>query len=178
MVTRAQRGTFKPNPKYAHLATTPPSVSPIPKTVRTALHDPSWLTAMQDEYRALMSNRTWELVPRPPGANIVTGKWLFRHKLKADGTLERYKARWVVRGFTQRPGVDFSKTFSPVVKSATVRTVLAIAASRAWPVHQMDVNNAFLQGQLRERVYCQQPWASSTPVAHTTSACSTNRCTG
>jgi hypothetical protein len=133
---------------------------------------------MQDEYRALMSNRTWELVPRPPGANIVTGKWLFRHKLKADGTLERYKARWVVRGFTQRPGVDFSKTFSPVVKSATVRTVLAIAASRAWPVHQMDVNNAFLQGQLRERVYCQQPWASSTPVAHTTSACSTNRCTG
>jgi hypothetical protein len=104
-----------------------------------------------------MSNRTWELVPRPPGANIVTGKWLFRHKLKADDTLERYKARWVVRGFTQRPGVDFSETFSPVVKSATVRVVLAIAASRAWPVHQMDVNNAFLQGQLRERVYCQQP---------------------
>jgi hypothetical protein len=112
---------------------------------------------MQDEYKALMSNRTWELVPRPPGANIVTGKWLFRHKFKADGTLDRYKARWVVRGFTQRPGVDFSETFSPVVKSATVRAVLAIAASRNWPVNQMDVNNAFLQGQLRERVYCQQP---------------------
>jgi hypothetical protein len=112
---------------------------------------------MQDEYKALMSNRPWDLVPRPPGANIVTGKWLFCHKFKADGTLDRYKARWVVRGFTQRPSMDFSETFSPVVKSAMVRAVLAIAASRDWPVHQMDVNNAFLQGQLRERVYCQQP---------------------
>jgi hypothetical protein len=115
MVTRAQHGIFKPNPKYANVATIPPSISPIPKSVRTALRDQSWLTAMQDEYRALMSNRTWELVPRPPGANIVIGKWLFRHKFKADNTLDRYKARWVVRGFTQRPGVDFSETFNPVV---------------------------------------------------------------
>uniref|UniRef100_A0ACD5W3B3 Uncharacterized protein n=1 Tax=Avena sativa TaxID=4498 RepID=A0ACD5W3B3_AVESA len=114
-------------------------------------------SAMQEEYRALMANRTWTLVPRPPGANIVTGKWVFRHKLKADGALERYKARWVVRGFSQRPGVDFDETFSPVVKSATIRAVLTIAASREWPVHQMDVNNAFLQGQLTKRVYCQQP---------------------
>ena len=112
---------------------------------------------MQEEYRALMANNTWKLVPRPPGANIVTGKWLFRHKLKADGTLERYKARWVVRGFSQRPGVDFDETFSPVVKSATIRAVLTIAASRDWHVHQMDVNNAFLHGHLTERVYCQQP---------------------
>jgi hypothetical protein len=63
MVTRAQRGIFKPNPKYANVVTTPPSISPIPTSVRTALRDPSWLTAMQDEYKALMSNRTWELVP-------------------------------------------------------------------------------------------------------------------
>jgi hypothetical protein len=109
MLTRAQRGIFKPNPKYANLATASSPISPIPKSVRTALRDSSWLTAMQDEYRALMSNRTWELVPRPPGANIVTGKWLFRHKFKADGMLERYKARWVVRGFTQRPGVASQK---------------------------------------------------------------------
>jgi hypothetical protein len=129
MITRAQIGTFKPNPKYANLATTP-SISPIPKTVRAACRDPCWLTAMQEEYRALMANRTWTLVPRPPGANIVTGKWLFRHKLKADGSLERYKARWVVRGFSQRPGVDFDETFSPVVKSATIRVVLTIAATR------------------------------------------------
>jgi histone deacetylase 1/2 len=100
MVTRAKNGIFQPNPKYAHLATTR-TISPIPKTVQTALRDPCWLTAMQEEYKALMANKTWTLVPRPPGANIVTGKWLFRHKLKADGTLQRYKARWVVRGFSQ-----------------------------------------------------------------------------
>lgn len=99
---------------------------------------------MQDEYRALRANRTWTLVPRPVGANIISGKWLFRHKYKADGTLERYKARWVVRGFSQCPGVDFDETFSPVVKSSTIHVVLALVAAQDWPVHQMDVNNAFL----------------------------------
>jgi len=87
-------------------------------------------------------------VPRPPGANLVTGKWLFKHKFNADGSLERYKARWVLRGFTQRLGIDFSKTFSPVVKPATVRTVLSLALSRHWPIHQLDVKNAFLHGTL------------------------------
>ena len=130
MITRAQAGIFKPNPRYANVATDTTTISPIPKSVRCAVRDHHWLAAMQEEYRALMENRTWKLVPRPPGANIVTGKWLFRHKFRADGTLERYNARWVVRGFSQRPGVDFDETFSPVVKPTTIRTVLAIAASR------------------------------------------------
>jgi histone deacetylase 1/2 len=77
-----------------------------------------------------LANRTWELVPRPHGANIVTGKWIFRHKFQADGSLDRYKARWVLCGFTQRPGIDFDETFSPVVKPATVRTVLSLAVSQ------------------------------------------------
>nr|AAT85012.1 putative reverse transcriptase [Oryza sativa Japonica Group]ABF96664.1 retrotransposon protein, putative, unclassified [Oryza sativa Japonica Group] len=68
---------------------------------------------MEEEYNALLANRTWELVPRPHGANIVTGKWIFRHKFQADGSLDRYKARWVLCGFTQRPGIDFDETFSP-----------------------------------------------------------------
>jgi len=85
---------------------------------------------MEAEHSALLENNTWELVPRPPRANIVSGKWIYKHKFHADGTLERYKARWVLRGFTQRPGIDFDETFSPVVKPATVRTVLSIALSR------------------------------------------------
>ena len=125
---------------------------------------------MQVEYRALMENRTWTLVPRPRNANIVTGKWLFHHKLNSDGSLERYKARWVLRGFSQRPGVDFDETFSPVVKAATIRVVLTIAAWRQWPVHQMDVNNAFLHGRLTEHVYCQQP-ASFIDAAYTENVC-------
>ena len=84
---------------------------------------------MEEEHAALLQNHTWDLVPRPPRANVVTGKWIFKHKFNADRSLERYKARWVLRGFTQRPGVDFSETFSPVVKPATVRTVLSLALS-------------------------------------------------
>lgn len=157
MSTRAKAGTFRLNPKYdLNLSSTTP-ISPLPTSVRSAMRDPCWLTAMQEEYRALMANRTWTLVPRPAGANLVSGKWIFRHKLRSNGSLERYKARWVLRGFSQRPDVDFDETFSPVVKSATIRTVLAVAAARYWPVHQMDVNNAFLHGFLQERVYCQQP---------------------
>jgi hypothetical protein len=85
---------------------------------------------MEDEYRALMSNGTWELIARPRGSNVVTSKWVFTHKLCANGSFDRYKARWILRGFTQRPEVDYDETFSPVVKPATVCTVLATAVSR------------------------------------------------
>ena len=112
---------------------------------------------MDEEFRALQQNSTWELVSLPPRANIVTGKWIFKHKFRADGSLERYKARWVLRGFSQRPGVDFDETFSPVVKPATVRTVLSLALSHRWPIHQLDMKNAFLHGTLSETVYCSQP---------------------
>jgi hypothetical protein len=125
---------------FAFTASTP---SPIPSSVRAALADPNWRAAMEDEYGALMSNGTWELVSRPRNSNVITGKWIFTHKLRADGSFDRYKARWVLRGFTQRPGVDYDETFSPVVKPATVRTVLSIAVSRDWPIQQLDVKNAF-----------------------------------
>ena len=133
-------------------------LSPLPRSVRDALADPNWRSAMQAEYDALMANDTWSLVPRPRGVNLVTGKWIFRHKLHADGSLDRYKARWVLRGFTQRPGLDYDETFSPVVKPATVRVVLSLALSQDWPIHQLDVKNAFLHGTLTETVYCVQPF--------------------
>ena len=155
MVTRHAAGTLPPRVLAA--TTGDSQVSPVPSSVRTALLDPHWRRAMEEEYAALVANQTWDLVPRPPGTNVVTGKWIWTHKRRADGTLERYKARWVLRGFTQRPGVDYDETFSPVVKPATVRTVLSLALARSWPVHQLDVKNAFLHGALTETVYCCQP---------------------
>lgn len=119
---------------------------------------------MRDEYEALVHNNTWTLVPRPPGVNIVTGKWVFKHKFHADGSLARHKARWVVRGYSQQPGIDYDETFSPVVKPATIRVVLSLAISRGWPIHQLDVKNAFLHGNLEETVYCQQPSGFIDPV--------------
>jgi hypothetical protein len=95
----------------------------------------------------------------------VTGNWIFRHKFHADGSLARHKARWVIRRFSQREGVDYDEAFSPIVKPATIRSVLSIAASHAWPIHQLDVKNAFLHGHLEETIYCQQPPGFVNPSA-------------
>jgi hypothetical protein len=85
---------------------------------------------MEYEYGPIMSNETWELVSWSRGSNVVTSKWVFTHKLRVDRSFDLCKARWVLRGFIQRPEVDYNETFSPVVKPATVRTVFAIAVSR------------------------------------------------
>ncbi|GKE34112.1 ribonuclease H-like domain-containing protein, partial [Tanacetum coccineum] len=112
---------------------------------------------MYDEYNALVKNGTWLLVPRPEGVNMVRSMWLFKHKFYADETLSRYKARLVANGSSQQLGVDFDETFSSVVKPATIRTVLSLVVSRKWPIHQLDVKNTFLNGDLSETVYMHQP---------------------
>jgi len=95
----------------------------VPRTVHAALRDPAWFAAMQDKYHVLKENDTWELVPRPRGAHVITGKWIFKNKFHADSMLECRKARWVVRGFSQRPSLDFDQMFSPVAKPVTLRTI-------------------------------------------------------
>ena len=141
MVTRHAAGNLRSRALAAMLGDS----QAVPSSVCAALLDPHWHHAMEEEYAALLANQTWDVVPRPPSANVVTGKWIWTHKRRADGTLERYKARWVLRDFTQRPGVDYDETFSPVVKPATVRTVLSLALARSWPVHQLDVKNLLRQ---------------------------------
>ncbi|GJY23698.1 ribonuclease H-like domain-containing protein [Tanacetum coccineum] len=103
-----------------------------------------------------VKNGTWLLIPRPAGVNMVRSIWLFKHKFHADRTLSRYKARLVANGSSQQLGVDFDETFSPVVKPATICTVLSLAVSRKWLIHQLDVKNAFLNGDLSETVYMHQ----------------------
>jgi hypothetical protein len=168
MVTRAKDG-FRVLVLY-HVA----PLSPVAKTFCSALADPNWRAAMEEEHTTLLQNQTWDLVPRPRHANTVTGKWIFKHKFHVDGSLERYKARWVLRGFTQRPCVDFAETFSPVVKPATVRTVLSLALSLQWLVHQLDVKNAFLHGTLTETVFAAQPSRFEDPT-HPDFVCRLNK---
>ncbi|GKD30348.1 ribonuclease H-like domain-containing protein [Tanacetum coccineum] len=154
MFTYAQVGTVKPNSHFNfHMS----HISPLPKSPSIALSDPNWRAAMYAEYNALVKNSTWMLVLKPPNANVVRSMWLFRHKYHADGSLSRYKVRLVANGGTQQVGIDCDDTFSPVIKPAIIRTVLSLALSRGWPVHQLDVKNAFLNGDLSETVYMYQP---------------------
>jgi hypothetical protein len=113
--------------------------------------------AMKDEYDALIENKTWDLVPHPFNANIIRSLWIFKHKKKSDGSFERYKAHLVGDGAGQQTGIDCGATFSPVVKPTTIRTILSIALSKSWCLHQLDVKNAFLHGNLEETVYMHQP---------------------
>jgi histone deacetylase 1/2 len=121
------------------------------------MQDPRWKKAMQEEFDALLRNGTWRLVSPSKGKNIIDCKWIFKIKRKADGSIERYKAILVAKGYKQRYGIDYEDTFSPVVKIATIRLVLSIAISRGWSLRQLDVQNAFLHGVLEEEVYMRQP---------------------
>ncbi|KAJ0970933.1 hypothetical protein J5N97_018892 [Dioscorea zingiberensis] len=112
---------------------------------------------METEYSALMKNRTWHLVQPQKGMNLIDCKWVFKLKRRADGSIDRYKARLVAKGFKQRYGIDYDDTFSPVVKSATIRVVLSLAISKGWNLRQLDVQNAFLHGILEEDVFMKQP---------------------
>ncbi|KAJ0613659.1 putative RNA-directed DNA polymerase [Helianthus annuus] len=112
---------------------------------------------MAEELEALDKNGTWSLVPRVPNTNVVDCKWVYRLKTDQNGNISRYKARLVAKGFRQQSGVDYHETFSPVVKPATIRTVLSLAVSNSWPLKQLDAQNAFLHGDLEETVYMTQP---------------------
>ncbi|CAH9109373.1 unnamed protein product [Cuscuta epithymum] len=141
------------------------SASKEPGTYREAASDPHWRAAMQQEIAALERTGTWTLQDLPPGKKPIFCKWVYKIKYKSDGTIDRYKARLVVCGNKQVQGIDYNETFAPVAKMVTVRTILAIAASRAWEIHQMDVDNAFLHGDLNEEVYMHLPpgYTASTP---------------
>ncbi|GKF65144.1 ribonuclease H-like domain-containing protein [Tanacetum coccineum] len=132
MVTRAQVGTFKPNPRLNFHTS---HISTLPKSPSIALSDPNWRVAMYDEYYALVKNNTWMLVSKPLNAYVVRSMWLFRHKYHVDGSLSRYKAQLVANGRTQQVGIDCNDTFSLVVKPDTIRNVLSHALSLNWLVH-------------------------------------------
>ncbi|KAF5776249.1 putative RNA-directed DNA polymerase [Helianthus annuus] len=128
-----------------------------PKSFHEAMQDENWKLAMKKEIQALEENKTWTLEPLPEGKRAIDSKWVYKLKYKPNGEIERHKARLVAKGYTQMEGVDFHDTFAPVAKLVTVRTLLAVAVKKEWLIHQLDVNNAFLHGDLDEEVYMKIP---------------------
>src|SRR5438132_12535283 len=135
-------------------------VDDTPKSIAEAYASPdadNWKEAVRSEMDSIMANGTWEITDRPYGCKPVGCKWVFKKKLRPDGTIEKYKARLVAKGYTQKEGEDFFDTYSPVARLTTIRVLLSLAASYGLLVHQMDVKTAFLNGELEEEIYMEQP---------------------
>lgn len=135
----------------------------IPSTYKEALScgdAPKWIGALKEEHGSLMDNETWELTTLPPDRETVENKWLFDFKPGYEGVPPRYKCRLVARGFTQRYGVDYGDTYSPVVKYSALRVVLSLVAVLDLEMLQLDVKTAFLNGVLQEEIYMDQPEGS------------------
>lgn len=116
-----------------------------------------WLNAMKREMNSLIENRTWKLSQLPKGRKALPCKWVYRVKTNSDGSIDRYKARLVVKGFNQRKGIDYTQTFSPVTRMATIRSLLSVATEDNLKLIQFDVSTAFLYGDLEEDIYMAQP---------------------
>jgi len=157
MVTRSRNNIKKPVQKLT-LNTIKSATSTIePSNTSQAFKDPNWCKVMSEEYDALVRNGTWELVSPDGITNLVGCMWVYRIKRNSDGSINRFKARLIAKGFHQHPGVDYHDTSSPVVKPITVCLVLSLAVSHGWSLKQLDINNAFLQGCLSETMFMAQP---------------------
>lgn len=150
---------FGPLPVFAFAS----AATREPVSYRDAVTHPEWQHAMAEEIAALERTGTWDLVPFPSHSRPITCKWVYKIKTRSDGSLERYKACLVARGFQQEHGRDYDETFAPVAHMTTVRTLLSVASVRHWSVSQLDVKNAFLNGELREEVYMHPPPGYSVP---------------
>ena len=122
-----------------------------------ALNDESWILAMQDELNQFERNKVWKLVPRPKDYPIVGTKWVFKNKLDESGNVIRNKARLVAKGYNQIEGIDFDETFAPVARLEAIRILLSFACYKGFKLKQMDVKSAFLNGDLKEEVFVEQP---------------------
>jgi hypothetical protein len=116
-----------------------------------------WKDSMMEEYQSIMKNDLWEKVPRPKGKLVVTSKWIYNIQHVANDNIEKYKVRFVARGFSHKEGEDYDETFSPVAKYTSIRSIISIASTMGWKLHQMDFKIAFLNGVIEEEVYIEQP---------------------
>lgn len=155
------RGTFRENKRphkfSSYVALMCNIIETKPFSVEEASNQQVWKDAMDEEYQSILKNDVWDIVPRPEGKSVVSSKWLFKIKHVANGRIEKYKARFVARGFSQKEGIDYRETFAPAAQYTSIKTVIAIAATKGWKLHQMDVKTTFLNGVIEEEAYIEQP---------------------
>ncbi|KAL5802512.1 hypothetical protein ACOSQ4_030817 [Xanthoceras sorbifolium] len=128
-----------------------------PLTFSEAAQHDEWLQAMDAEIQSIEKNNTWELTSLPEGKKSIGVKWVYKTKYKFDGQVDKLKAGLVVKGYKQKPGIDYYEVFAPVARMDTIRMVIVLAAQKKWKIHQMDVKSAFLNGFLNEQVFVEQP---------------------
>jgi Reverse transcriptase (RNA-dependent DNA polymerase) len=144
------------DPPLLHAVLLPDEPASYREAVKST-HKDEWDDAMQEEMRSLSENHTWDLVDLPKDRKAVKCKWVYRIKFGADGKPNRFKARLVAKGFTQILGLDYDETFSPITRLDSIRILLALATLEDWEIHQIDVKTAFLNDDLDEEIYMQQP---------------------
>ena len=128
-----------------------------PSSFEEYVEDPAWVDAMVEGYDLIVRNSAWEIVPRPEGKSVVGSRWIYKVKQAADGSVEKYKARFFSRGFSQIEGINYEETFAPVARYSSIRMILALLAQMGWHIHQMDVKTVFLNGVIEEGVYIEHP---------------------
>jgi hypothetical protein len=128
-----------------------------PSSLEEAVQEPHWLAAMKEELQAIEGKNTWSMTELPLGRTSIGLKWGFKVKIDEQGSVVKYKERLVVKGYSQRQGIDYEEVFAPVARLETVRLLLPLAAHQSWEVHHMDVKSAFLNGYLAEKVFVRQP---------------------
>jgi hypothetical protein len=116
-----------------------------------------WKDVMTEEYQSILKNDVWDVFPRPEGNSVVTSKWIYKIKHVVDGSIEKYKAIFMAKWFSQVEGVDYDEMFSPVAQYISIRSIIALAASMGWKLHQMDVKTTFLNDEIEEEFYIEHP---------------------
>eukprot|EP00253_Pinus_taeda_P032184 PITA_32184 len=128
-----------------------------PASFKEAAQHQVWLDVMVEEYNSIMINDVWEVLSRPQDRSVVGSRWIYKIQYATDGSVEKYKAMFVAKGYAQKEGIDYEETFAPVLRYTSIRIVISLAAQMGWEIHQMDVKTAFLNGVIEEEVYNEQP---------------------
>ena len=123
-----------------------------PTSYEEAIQKKEWVEAMMKEYRSIMKNDVWDIVPKLEGKSVVSSKWIYKIKHAADGSIEKYKERFVAKEFSQKEGIDYEDTFAPLARYTSIRTIMALASMMNWSLQEMDVKIAFLNGVIEEEM--------------------------